>query len=170
MTTTDAVFLTTTYLRALDLNGWKVKVVERFTSEKLSHLIGYCEVTDKTIWLTKAAIERSDALATATIQHEVAHCLQPAAQFYDESAAHGADFEKALERVRKMNIEPPDEPPLKMFSACRKYANALNAERLAAARAERPSRGFVPKEVWKAHLSASQKETWARKKTEQTAT
>src|SRR5450631_151570 len=28
MTTTDAVFLTTTYLRAFDLNGWQVKVAE----------------------------------------------------------------------------------------------------------------------------------------------
>ena len=104
MTTNEAVFLTTTYLRAFDLSGWKVKVIERFTAETLSQLIGYCEVTARTIWLTKRGIEH-EREARELIMHEIAHCLQPAAQFYDESAAHGADFEKELERVRTINVE-----------------------------------------------------------------
>jgi hypothetical protein len=98
MTTNDAVFLTTAYLRAFDLSGWKVKVIERFTAKTLSHFIGYCEEPDRTIWLTHRGIE-DDAKALELIMHEVAHALQPAEQFYDEAAAHGPDFDKALERV-----------------------------------------------------------------------
>lgn len=102
MTTNDAVFLTTSYFQALGLAGWQVRLIDSFRPG--SPLVafnrgGYCEVTARTIWLTKRGIE-SDA-AREIIMHEIAHCLQPAEQFYDESASHGPDFEKALERVRK---------------------------------------------------------------------
>jgi hypothetical protein len=102
MTITDAVLRTGEYLRAFNLNGWKVKVIERFTAPQLADLIGYCERPDKTIWLTRAAIERPDALET--IQHEVAHCLQPPEQFTSEALAHGDDFERALAEVRKVDM------------------------------------------------------------------
>ncbi len=83
-------------LDALELKNWKVKVIERFTSPRLVDKVGYCEVPARTIWLT------TRGLNLETIQHEVAHCLQPAAQFYYDDLAHGPDFDAALERVRKV--------------------------------------------------------------------
>lgn len=106
MTANDAVFLTAAYLRAFDLNGWQVRLIDSFRSGSPLAAFdrgGYCEVSARTIWLTKRGIE-SDA-AREIIMHEIAHCLQPAEQFYDESAAHGPDFEKALERVRKQETK-----------------------------------------------------------------
>ena len=107
MTTNDAVFLTAAYLRAFDLHGWQVRLIDSFRPG--SPLVafnrgGYCEVTARTIWLTKRGIE-NNAEARENIMHEIAHCLQPAEQFYDESMAHGPDFEKALERVREKDID-----------------------------------------------------------------
>jgi predicted SprT family Zn-dependent metalloprotease len=66
-------------------------------------LVGFCDVTVKTIWLTKRAID-DDAEALRVIRHEVAHCLQPPEQFYDEDAAHGKDFEAALAKVHNLTL------------------------------------------------------------------
>lgn len=60
------------------------------------------------------------------------------------------------------------DPPFKTCATCREYANAHNAPRLAAAKAER-AKNPVPKEVWKAKLAAAQRASWARKKAERAA-
>lgn len=56
------------------------------------------------------------------------------------------------------------EPEYKSCPACREKNRVRQLPRLAASKAERHARGLVPKEVWKANLSASQKAAWARKK------
>ncbi len=90
--------LTLALLDALELKDWKVKIIERFTAPRLADKVGYCEVTARTIWLT------TRGLNLETVQHEVAHCLQPAEQFADigDDVSHGPDFEAALGRVRKV--------------------------------------------------------------------
>jgi hypothetical protein len=99
----EALLLTYCHLDALNLKDWRVKVTERFTAPTLADLVGYCELPDKTIWLTKRGIE-NDAEARELIRHEVAHAIQPAVQYRDESKAHGDDFKAALARVRSLNI------------------------------------------------------------------
>ncbi len=94
----EATLETYKLLDALELKDWKVKIIERFTSTRLADKVGYCEAPARTIWLT------SRGLNLETVQHEVAHCLQPAEQFADigDDVSHGPDFEAALERVRKV--------------------------------------------------------------------
>jgi hypothetical protein len=99
MTASEAAIVTMDYLDAFNLVGWRFKVVERFTSPQLADKVGYCEATHKTIWVTKRGLNLE------TIQHEVAHALQPIEQFRSAEKAHAADFQAALERVQKMELK-----------------------------------------------------------------
>lgn len=99
MNASEAAVLTMQYLDAFNLRGWTFKVVERFTSPQLADKVGYCEATHKTIWVTQRGLNLE------TIQHEVAHALQPIEQFRDAEKAHGEDFVAALELVTKVQVE-----------------------------------------------------------------
>jgi hypothetical protein len=56
-----------------------------------------------------------------------------------------------------------EETELKSCNACRERRRIWNIPRLAAAKVER-AKNPVPKEVWRAHLSESQRAAWAKKR------
>jgi hypothetical protein len=101
MTPTEAFHQTHKLLDAFGIKGWQVKIVERFTGDWLKDMAGFCELTARTIWLKADELDHN-ADAWGLITHEVAHCLQPHEQYYDEALAHGPDFERALVEVRKV--------------------------------------------------------------------